>query len=152
CETNTGDGASILLQIPHKFFVREGERLGFGLPEPGAYAAAVVFLPTSDTERQRCEAIFEQIIAEEGQQLLGWRDVPTDNRKLGPTARNGQPVIRQLFIGRGRPESLTGGRYVDDGLAFERKLYVIRRRVENAVCGSDLSQKMMFYVPSLSAR
>jgi glutamate synthase (ferredoxin) len=149
CEANTGDGAGILLQLPHRFLAQACDRAGIALPEPGAYGVAMVFLPTETDDRQRCELLFEQVIRAEGQRVLGWRDVPTDNTLLGPTARGAQPFIRQLFIGRGDPETLRLG-HADDDLAFERKLYVIRRCIENAVKRSDIGQRHMFYVPSLS--
>jgi glutamate synthase (ferredoxin) len=151
-EANTGDGAGILLQMPHTFLARECDRLGIRLPECGDYSAGMVFLPTIVAERQQCEAMVEQIAREEGQKVLGWRSVPTDSTPLGATARQGQPAIRQFFLGRGSKESLLGGRHHDDGLAFERKLYVIRRRVENAVRASNLSQRGMFYIASMSSR
>jgi glutamate synthase (ferredoxin) len=142
CEKNTGDGAGILLQTPHDFLVRECDTLGIKLPAYGEYGVGMVFLPTDQDGQQWCEQRFEQIVREEGQHVLGWRTVPTNNDPLGPTARGTEPVIRQIFIGR-------GGQLADD-LAFERKLYVIRKRVENAVKASDLALRSMFYVPSLS--
>src|SRR6267378_652600 len=99
-EKNTGDGAGILLQIPHLFFATECERLKIDLPSPGQYAVGMVFLPTEDESRRQCEHLFEEIVREEGQHVLGWRSVPTDNSTLGPTASTSQPVIRQLFISR----------------------------------------------------
>ncbi len=146
CEKNTGDGAGILVQTPHRFFLRECERLGIRLPAPGDYAVGCVFLPTSADDRKDCESILARVIREEGQELLGWRDVPTDNSSLGPTAKSGQPVVRQVFIGYRRD---AGPR---DGLAFERKLFVIRRRAENDVRKSSLRQARMFYLPSLSCK
>src|SRR5262249_57955526 len=100
------------------------------------------------TERQRCEQMFERIIAEEGQRLLGWRTVPVNNSTLGPTAQAAQPVIRQVFVQADQLPAVGA----DDELAFERKLYVIRRRIENAVKTSDITQRNMFYIPSLSCR
>jgi glutamate synthase (NADPH/NADH) large chain len=160
CEANTGDGAGILLQTPHRFLARECDRLGFPLPRPSDYGVALVFLPTDADERRQCEQLFEQVVREEGQAVLGWRDVPTDGSSLGKTARAVQPVVRQLFVGRGpSPQPLSprgrgarGEGAASDPLAFERKLYVIRRRVENAVKGSELRQRSMFYVPSLSCK
>jgi glutamate synthase (ferredoxin) len=152
CEDNTGDGAGILLQTPHRFLGRECERLGIPLPGPGDYGVAMVFLPTDPADRRRCEELFEQVVTAEGQCVLGWRDVPTDNATLGPTARGAQPFIRQLFVGRGAPETLRVGTGGAEDLAFERKLYVIRRRVENAVKRSTVAQRHMFYVPSLSCK
>jgi glutamate synthase (ferredoxin) len=142
CETNTGDGAGILLQTPHKFLARQAERLGLRLPKPGGYGAGMVFFPRDPASQEGCRKIFERVVAEEGQRLLGWRDVPTDPRDLGPTARAAEPAVRQVFIGRSDD--------LADDLAFERKLYVIRRRVENAVRASDLPGRGLFYVPSLS--
>jgi glutamate synthase (NADPH/NADH) large chain len=152
CEANTGDGAGILLQTPHRFLAQQCERLGILLPELGHYGVAMVFLPTNPGDRRRCEQLFEQAVLAEGQCVLGWRDVPTDNTSLGPTARAAQPVIRQLFVGQGPPASLGSGACQPDELAFERKLYVIRRCVENAVKRSDIRQRQMFYVPSLSCK
>jgi len=147
CEVNTGDGAGILVQTPHRFLARQADLAGFELPEPGRYAAGLVFLPVDPDQRRQCEAVLEQVVREEGQQLLGWRDVPTDNSMLGPTARAGQPDIRMVFIGY-RPNPADA----DDGLAFERKLYVIRRVAENRIRASALAQKGMFYLPSLSCK
>src|SRR6516164_4997735 len=100
CEKNTGDGAGILLQTPHKFLARECERLGIRLPAPGLYGTGLVFLPTDPTARQHCEAIFEHLVREGGQEFLGWRDVPIDDPPIGPTARRTMPAFRQVFIGR----------------------------------------------------
>ncbi|HVR00774.1 MAG TPA: glutamate synthase large subunit [Polyangia bacterium] len=144
CEVNTGDGAGILLQVPHKFLAGQCDRLGIKLPQPGHYGVGVVFLPTAPESRQACQRIFEQTVREEGQLFLGWRDVPTDNSMLGPTAVKSQPVIRQLFVGRGAS--------IETDEAFERKLYVIRRRARHAVRRSDIPERGHFYIPSLSAR
>src|SRR5579884_3136450 len=142
CEKNTGDGAGVLIQMPDRFLRQEAHRLGLRLPEYGSYATGIVFLPTNADERRRCEGLVETIIREEGQYMLGWRQVPTDNATLGYTARATEPVMRQVFVGRAGT--------VRDDAAFERKLYIIRKRVENAVRASDLCQRGMFYVPSLS--
>ncbi|MFN4258176.1 MAG: glutamate synthase large subunit [Gemmataceae bacterium] len=144
CEKNTGDGAGILLQIPHAFLEKACDRAGVALPAAGGYGVAMIYLPTDADERRYCEQTFEQIVREEGQRVLGWRDVPVNDAPIGPTAKAGMPFIRQLFIGR--DEKLA------DADAFERKLYVIRKRVENGVKTSDLKQKSMFYIPSLSHR
>jgi len=137
CEANTGDGAGILLQTPHDFFAQQLE-----LPPFGQYGVGMVFLPTDEGDRQACQSLFESIVREEGQEVLGWRDVPTDASLLGPTALASQPVIRQIFIRR------IGD--LPDDLAFERKLYVIRRRVTRAIKQSDLTQRATFYISSLS--
>jgi glutamate synthase (ferredoxin) len=147
CEVNTGDGAGILLQVPDSFLRQECDRLNFGLPPRGRYGVGMVFLPRDEEQRRHCEALFAQAIKEQGHALLGWRDVPTDNALLGPTARAAEPVIRQVFIGCQESNLRT-----TDRRAFERALYVIRRRVENAVRQTDMPEQSAFYVPSLSSR
>jgi glutamate synthase (NADPH) large chain len=142
CEANTGDGAGVLLQVPHKFFAREAGR--FSLPAPGHYGVGMVFLPKSDAARRECEAVFGRILWEEGQVVLGWRNVPTDASLLGNTAKNAQPVIRQVFVARGAG--------LEDDLAFERKLYVARKRIESCVRESQIPGRETFYVASLSCR
>jgi glutamate synthase (ferredoxin) len=136
-ERNSGDGAGLLVQMPHLFFARHG----FG-KKPGEYGAGCVFLPQQAASREQCQRIFEEKIEEEGQKLLGWRDVPVDPAGLGESARSSQPFIRQIFI-----ESRCA-----DPAAFERKLYVIRRLVEKAVSRSAVPQRAAFYVASLSHR
>ena len=118
CEENTGDGAGILLQIPHAFLKDACGGFGFQLPDPGEYGVGMIFLPDQRDQRRRFEKKIEEIIADTGQKLLGWRKVPTDNMYLGDTAKEFEPFVRQVFIGRGEG--------VNDDLAFERKLYVIR--------------------------
>ncbi len=136
CDANSGDGAGILIQTPHEFFKKH---CLFELPAVGQYAAGMVFLPVDESPRKQCEAILEQIVAEEGQQVLGWRDVPTDDSRLGPTARDSKPIVRQIFIARNDDLS--------DDAAFERKLYVIRRRASREVKRSNIEG---FYISSLS--
>src|SRR6516225_2948624 len=149
CEVNTGDGAGILLQTPHGFLQKVCEPLKIRLPALGDYGVGTVFLPTDPQERRLCEGLFEKIIRDEGQLALGWRTVPTHNTDIGPTARAAEPVIRQVFIGRqGRGTAAD----LPDELAFERKLYVIRKRVENEVRKSSLKQSGMFYIASLSCK
>ena len=147
CEVNTGDGAGILLQLPHRFFESEADRQGIVLPEPGAYGVGMVFLPRDPDERGRIQDLFAHIAAEEGQRVLGWRDVPTDDSHLGATARSGEPVIRQVFIGRG--DALADD--ADAHACFERKLYVIRKRVDRSVEALSLNHDHLFYVASLSS-
>jgi len=142
-EASTGDGAGILIQMPHAFLSRVCAMLGITLPAPRWYGAGLVFLPTDPAQAARCRAVFEQIIREEGQRLLGWRNVPTNDAPLGPSARAVEPVIEQIFIGRS-PD-------LADDQAFERRLYVIRKRVEHAIYGSDLPARKSFYIPSLSS-
>ena len=147
CEANTGDGAGMLLQLPHRFFQQEAGRLGMTLPEPGAYGVGMVSLPRKSQERERIEDICAQVISEEGQQLLGWRDLPTDDSHLGDTARSGEPVMRQLFIGRAAGLE----QHREARARFERVLYVIRKRVERAVESLPLSERDLFFVSSLSS-
>ena len=99
CEPNTGDGAGISIQTPHRFLARVAAEAGIELPPPGHYAVGMVFLPPDPAARRQCEARLEEIIREESQFVLGWRTVPTDNSALGATARAREPVIRQVFVG-----------------------------------------------------
>ncbi len=138
-EANTGDGAGILMQIPHAFLERE---CGFRLPPPGRYGAGMLFLPRDETRRQQCEETVGRIVREEGLTLLGWRTVPTDDRALGETARLAEPFIRQVFIASD----------IGDEMALERKLYVIRRRCEKEVRHCFPGAGETFYFASLSSR
>jgi glutamate synthase (ferredoxin) len=149
CEKDSGDGAGLLIQTPHRFLQAKCEALGIALPAPGDYGVGSVFLPTDPEDRRRCQSKFEHVVREEGQTVLGWRDVPVDNTSLGATARASQPFIRQILIGAA-PQLTAANR--PDPLAFERKLYVIRRRVEASVRDSAVAQRGLFYVPSLSSR
>lgn len=142
CEANTGDGAGMLVQIPHDFFVRECAALGFELPPPRYYGVGMVFLPVDDSLRREFEQQFEDIIVEEGQRVLGWRTVPTDGSELGPTARVAQPVVRQVFVERSPA--------IKDRMSFERKLYMIRKRAEQAIRYSGRPEGKWFYICSLS--
>ncbi|HEX9661999.1 MAG TPA: glutamate synthase large subunit [Candidatus Binatia bacterium] len=144
CEENTGDGAGILTQVPHAFFSEACEGLGFHLPDAGDYGVGMIFLPDHREQRRRFEKLIEGIIVAEGQRLLGWRKVPTDNLYLGETAKVSEPFVRQVFIGRGDN--------VTDEMAFERKLYVIRRRAENKIRYGGLPGGDFFYVSSMSHR
>jgi glutamate synthase domain-containing protein 2/glutamate synthase domain-containing protein 1/glutamate synthase domain-containing protein 3 len=148
CEANTGDGAGILLQTPDRFLRKVCDEIQIRLPPIGEYGVGMVFLPNARADRERCEQIFKKIIKQEGQRFLGWRTVPTDNESLGFTAKAAQPVIRQIFIGARPDTSLRTA----DSLAFERKLYVIRKRVENEIKKSAIPQRDKFYIPSLSCK
>jgi glutamate synthase domain-containing protein 2/glutamate synthase domain-containing protein 1/glutamate synthase domain-containing protein 3 len=139
CDPETGDGAGVLIQLPDRFLRREAEALGLELPAPGAYASGLVFLDRDAAERNWQVSALERVVAEEGQRLLGWRDVPHVPEALGWLARESMPVIRQLFIGA------APGLELD---AFERKLYVIRRVFENRA----RPRKGFVYLPSLSSR
>ncbi|MDH4228800.1 MAG: glutamate synthase large subunit [Nitrospirota bacterium] len=138
-DPETGDGSGILMQIPDAFLRQE---VVFDLPNRGKYGVGVAFLPRDVDQRNRCGLAIEQYVANEGQQFLGWRDVPTDNRCVGHGARAEEPAIRQFFVGNNGL----------DADAFERKLYVIRKQVERAVRGSGMPQAHYFYIPSLSCR
>lgn len=143
CDPLTGDGAGILVQIPQDFFRAKATEAGINLPSAGEYGVGTLFLPCDAGERRTCEEMFEAIVADEGQTFLGWRDVPVDSSVIGRTARDVEPVIRQMFVARGPntpPDML------------EWKLYVIRKRHEHAVRESTLVQKKYCYVPSLSSR
>ena len=143
-EKNTGDGAGILLQIPHGFFANECERIRISLPGPGQYGVGTVFLPRDPEGRWQCEQLFEKIVRQEGQCVLGWRTVPVNDSTLGTTAKASAPVIRQIFIGRNK-------RLFDEDLDFERTLYVIRKRVTKGA-KRGIHERGVFYVCSLSSR
>ena len=142
-DPETGDGAGILIQIPHQFFARECATLGFELPGPGEYAVGMVFLPVDMHDRLRCAGILERIMSDEGLTILGWRDTPVNGNAIGRVARSEQPYIEQVFVER--PPDM-------DDDAFERRLYIVRRRAETEIAASDIEDKGMFYVPSLSSR
>ncbi len=139
-----GDGAGILLQLPDGFLRAECADLGIELPTPGNYAVGMVFLPRDHHARAQSEAALQRTIAAEGQILLGWRDVPTDNSCLGRSVRPTEPVIRQVLIKRGA--SCT------DQDAFERKLFVIRKQAHHAIWNRELLGSQQFYIASLSSR
>ena len=143
CDSETGDGAGILIQIPHKFFARDVAQHGFSLPAAGEYGLAMCFLPVELQQRLACEGLLERISREEGLPVLGWRDTPVEVDAIGRVARASQPYIQQFFAGR--PGGLT-----DD--EFERKLYVVRKRMEKQINESDIRDKGFFYIPSFSAR
>ena len=124
CDPETGDGAGVLIQIPHAFFVRECAKVGFTLPAPGRYGVGMTFLPVEKHPRLQCEGILERIVREEGMTLLGWRDTPVYASAIGRVARASQPYIQQIFVGC--PSGL-------DDDAFERKLYVVRKRAETEI-------------------
>src|SRR6202042_822847 len=143
CDPETGDGAGILIQIPHRFFARECGQLGFDLPAPGEYGVGMTFLPVEKHQRLQCEGVVEPILREEGLTLLGWPDTPVYASAIGRVARASQPYIQQIFV-----KCATG---MDED-AFERKLYVVRKRAENEIRESGIEDAEMFYIPSLSCR
>ena len=138
------DGAGILIQIPDRFYREEMAKLGVKLPPAGQYGVGMVFLPRDPASRIACEYEIERAIKDEGQVLLGWRDVPVDNADLAEPAKKIEPVIRQVFIGRGRRVTVTD--------ALERKLYIIRKSSGHAIQALRLKHGKEFYVPSMSAR
>ena len=138
------DGSGLLIQIPDRFFREVMARQGVKLPPAGQYGVGMVFLPRDPASRIACEYEIERAIKDEGQLLLGWRDVPVDNSDLAEPAKNLEPVIRQVFIGRGRGVTVTD--------ALERKLYIIRKSSGHAIQALQLQHGKEFYVPSMSAR
>ena len=142
CEVNTGDGAGVLMQMPHAFLKDAAKRAHITLPEPGEYACGLIFMPRNATQRRRIEEIFARVVQSEGQIYLGGRTVPTDNSMLGETARVSEPFMRQVFVQRG-PDTA-------DAEEFERKLYVIRKRAYNEIRVSTIGGAEYWYVASLS--
>ncbi len=140
-----GDGAGILIQIPDQFYREEMAAQGVTLPPPGEYGVGMVFLPKEQASRLACEQEIERAVLAEGQVVLGWRDVPVNrDMPMSPTVRDKEPVIRQIFIGRGADIMVTD--------ALERKLYVIRKSSGHAIQGLNLLHGKEFFVPSMSAR
>jgi glutamate synthase (NADPH/NADH) large chain len=148
-DPKTGDGAGILIQLPHEFFYKVTEKEKIDLPPPGEYGTGLVFLSQNERDRSFCRDVFTKVTEEEKQIFLGWRKVPTDNSNIGIGARETQPAIEQIFIQR---NSELPTKTKSDGLNFERSLYVIRKRVENIINASDIKQKSYFYVTNISSR
>ena len=144
CEDNTGDGAGLLIQIPHEFLVERCRAVGIDLPEPGAYGVGAFFASPERGQRVFGKAAFEQIVAEEGQTFLGWRALKTDNALLGEGARAAEPAMYHALVGRGPA--------ISDADHFERKLYVIRKRFETEIEESGLNDRQFFYFASLSSQ
>ena len=143
-DAHGGDGCGMLVQIPHDFFKAEAGRLGFDLPERGLYAVGFMFLPRDPGGRAIVEEIVEQVLADEGQVMLGWRDVPTDSAQLGETTRVTEPFCRQVFIGRGEG--------IADEAAFERRLFILRKVISGNVYALTDERVRGFYPVSLSCR
>ncbi|MBN1488931.1 MAG: glutamate synthase large subunit [Phycisphaerae bacterium] len=142
CDPKTGDGAGVLMQIPHAFLRNKCGEIGIRLPDAQEYGVGTVFLPRDPEQQRTCVEWFETTIREHGQVLLGWRDLITNNAPIGETARAVEPVVRQIFIGRGKG--------VRDAAMFERKLFIIRKVVQHRVRSSDLPQRAYFHPASLS--
>jgi glutamate synthase (NADPH/NADH) large chain/glutamate synthase (ferredoxin) len=141
CDPCTGDGSGILLQVPHEFFKRAAKDLGLKLPNAGEYGVGMLFMPRDPDARKQCETLISGIVKEEGAKLIGWRDVPVKSDAIGTQARKTEPFMRQVFIARG----------IFNEEQFERKLYVIRKRIENAIRESAIESRDYFYVSSLSS-
>ena len=141
-EVNTGDGAGILVQLPHRFLVKAAAAEGINLPNAGQYGVGLIFTSPDATVRAESRRRFESVTAQMGQKVLGWRDVPTDNSTLGATAQSSEPFMQQVFIARGAD--------LADDLAFERKLYVIRKLAYNAI--GKTGHDTYWYPASLSCR
>ncbi len=142
------DGCGILVQIPHRFFAEECAKLGFHLPDQGHYGVGHFFMPRDPAARAFAEEAVNKAIEDEGQILLGWRDVPVDSSDLGEAVRAVEPVQRQVFIGRGAG--------VADEEEFERRLFILRKVVSNAIYAkggqTGDSSHMEYYAVSLSCR
>jgi glutamate synthase domain-containing protein 2/glutamate synthase domain-containing protein 1/glutamate synthase domain-containing protein 3 len=139
CDPESGDGAGILIQIPDAFVRQEAWKLGVELPRPGEYAVGMMYLDRDEAERAWQVETFERLVSEEGQRVLGWREVPHEPSAIGWLARESMPCMRQVFV---------ASSFGEDGDAFERKLYVIRRRLENLA----LKRPGFVYLTSLSSR
>ena len=143
-DPRAGDGAGILVQIPHKFFARKAAELGIDLPEPGHYAVGHAFLPRDPQWRQVILDVYADVVAREGQVLLGWREVPSDNASLGEAVVPTEPVHMQVFIGRGKNVKTE-----DD---FERRLFILRKVISNEVYNRRERRLADYYLVSLSCR
>ena len=145
CDPITGDGAGLFIQLPHNFFKTVcPEECGFDVPDEGDYGAGFVFLSKDPEERRSEEAIIETIVAEEGLEMIGWRDVPVRSEILGKASAACEPFMRQFFVGRGDA--------VERGLPFERKLYIIRRLATHRIRYSGTDEEKLFYIATLSAQ
>ena len=144
-EENTGDGAGVLTQLPDAFLRKAALAAGLkALPEAGRYGVAFCFLPQDPAEAALVKSAFERIVREEGQSFLGWRTVPVNGGMIGPTAKKGEPLMAQAFVA-----AHTALAYQD---AFERKLYLIRKRSEGEVSALPIAQRKLYYVASCSSR
>ncbi len=139
-----GDGAGILIQTPDVLLREECARAGMTLPALGEYGVGMLFLPRQADTRRACEDIITQVVTAEGQTILGWRDVPTNNQGLSEGVKSVEPVIKQVFVGKGQSDL--------DQDAFERKLFVIRKVIEHTVQRQLNIGYVDFYIPSFSSR
>jgi len=136
-DSKTGDGAGVMIQIPRDFYLMQG----FSIPHEGQFGTGLVFLPRDAGEAKKCEEILVQMVSDEGVNLIGFREVPRDNSVIGEIARGAEPNMKQILLGADLPQE-----------ELERKLYIIRKRVEKYVAASKLKEKDLFYLPSLSTR
>ncbi len=136
-DSKTGDGAGVMIQIPRDFYLMQG----YSIPHEGQFGTGLVFLPRDAGEAKKCEEILVQIVNDEGVNLIGFREVPRDNSVIGEIARGAEPNIKQILLGADLPQE-----------ELERKLYIIRKRVEKFVAASKLKEKTLFYLPSLSTK
>ena len=143
-DPKTGDGAGILIQMPDEFFRKAVDKSSIKLPREGDYGTGLIFLPRDSAEYAVCKTIIENTVADEGLILLGWRSVPVDDSDIGAAAKETKPVFEQIFI--------TFNSRSSDPLEFERKLYILRKKIENAVNSSSIGQKSFFYITNLSCR
>jgi glutamate synthase (ferredoxin) len=142
CETNTGDGAGILMQVPHKFMQKVAQVEGITLPAAGEYGVGSIFASPDPTQRAASRQAFEKVVIAVGQKVLGWRDVPVDNSSIGHTAKDSEPFMQQVFIQRDP--------VLPDDLAFERKLYMIRKLAHKAIVATNIDTS--WYISSISCR
>src|SRR5262245_17958499 len=143
-DPRAGDGAGILVQIPHKFFLKVADKLGFKLPKPGQYAVGQLFMPRDPDWRQVNRDIYAQTIKRMGMRLLGWRDVPTNNSTLGESVKPTEPVHQQVFIGRDKKSTSEAD--------FERRLYILRKSISNAIYRRRERRTAGYYPVSISCR
>ena len=143
-DPRAGDGAGILLQIPHAFFSAAADKLGFRLPVPGEYAVGALFMPRDPDWRQVIRDIYAEVVKREGMTLLGWRDVPVDNSTLGASVKPTEPVHQQVFIGRGKR--------IKDETEFERRLYLLRKSISQAIYQRRERRLAGYYPVSISCR
>ncbi|NDL68803.1 glutamate synthase large subunit [Anaerotalea alkaliphila] len=141
-DPDTGDGAGILIQVPHAFLSKKASELGMALPEAGDYGVGMIFLPQEPNARFFCEGVFERVLEQEGLSLIGWRNIPINEKACGLTASGTRPVVHQVFVGRGAV-------HADD---FERKLYIVRKQVEKAIREANRQYTEAFYICSLSSK
>jgi len=136
-DSKTGDGAGIMIQVPRDFYLIQG----YNVPPEGQFGTGILFLPREDKQARQCLGIFEKIMAEEGINIIDYREVPRNNKVIGNLAKTAEPEMKQVLLKADLEQ-----------LAFERRLYVARKRVENVIMGSDMPLKKQFYIPSLSTR